>query len=256
MGELDYAYQYDGTFAGFLTCVSESLQRGERPVFFLAPGDGRITLYPQRTVETRRERALAVYRELARRISPEARRLASFGFLTCLPERERVIWTFIRLGLDVGAGVVHRRTDDRVGLLQRAVEGLTGEAHQYKGFVRFSDFGGLLAGEIEPKNRVLPLLRPHFCSRFPHETFLLYDRTHGEGLFHRPGQWTIAPVEAFQMAPPGQRERDCRRLWKTFYDAIAIAQRENPRCRMTHMPKRYWSCMTEFQEAPSGRTPG
>ena len=118
MGELDYAYQYDGTFAGFLTCVSESLQRGERPVLFLAPGDGRITLYPQRTVETSRERALAVYRELARRISPEARRLASFGFLTCLPERERVIWTFIRLGLDVGAGVVHRRTDDRVGLLQ------------------------------------------------------------------------------------------------------------------------------------------
>ena len=34
---------------------------------------------------------------------------------------------------------------------------------------------------------------------------------------------------------------------RRFYDTIAIRERENPRCRMTHMPKRYWGTMTEFQ---------
>jgi hypothetical protein len=29
---------------------------------------------------------------------------------------------------------------------------------------------------------------------------------------------------------------------------VAIEGRENPRCRMTHMPKRYWENMVEMQE--------
>ena len=34
---------------------------------------------------------------------------------------------------------------------------------------------------------------------------------------------------------------------RRFYDTIAIRERENPRCRMTNMPKRFWGTMTEFQ---------
>ena len=51
--------------------------------------------------------------------------------------------------------------------------------------------GSTLAGEIRPKNRVLPLLRPHFCDRMYNETFLLYDRTHREALVHQKGKWAI-----------------------------------------------------------------
>jgi probable DNA metabolism protein len=36
-------------------------------------------------------------------------------------------------------------------------------------------------------------------------------------------------------------------LWKRFYDTIAIEGRINPRCRMTHMPKRYWENMLEVE---------
>ena len=61
---------------------------------------------------------------------------------------------------------------------------LDGEVHLLKGFVRFSEFDGMLAGEIRPKNRVLPLLRGHFCSRMYNEVFLLYDRTHLEKSLH------------------------------------------------------------------------
>ena len=51
------------------------------------------------------------------------------------------------------------------------------------------------------------------------------------------------------MAPPDETEAKYRLLWKRFYDTIAIRERENPRCRMTNMPKRYWGTMTEFQDA-------
>lgn len=38
-----------------------------------------------------------------------------------------------------------------------------------------------------------------------------------------------------------------RQLWTRFYNTISIEGRYNPKCRMTHMPKRYWAMMTEFQ---------
>ena len=50
------------------------------------------------------------------------------------------------------------------------------------------------------------------------------------------------------MAAPSAAEAQYRRLWKTFYDTIEIKERHNPKLRQTHMPKRYWETMTEFQD--------
>ena len=138
-----------------------------------------------------------------------------------------------------------------VDRVRRAVQHLEQEAHLFTGFVRFSELDGVLAGEITPKNRVLPLLRPHFCGRLPQERFLLYDKTHREALVHMPGKWAILPAEDFQMGPAGEEELRYRAMWRKFYDTIAIEGRYNPRCRMTQMPKRYWGDMTEFQREDS-----
>ena len=129
----------------------------------------------------------------------------------------------------------------------KATTHLKGEVHLLRGFIRFSEQEGVLIAEIEPKNRVLPLLRRHFCDRYRNERFFLYDRTHQEALFYAEGRSAVRPLEHFQMAPPDEAEARYRLLWKRFYDTIAIRERENPRCRMTHMPKRYWGTMTEFQ---------
>ena len=162
------SYAYDGSFAGFLTCVFASYAHREEPMSFSTPEDGRISLWPERTVDTDEARAQRVYRSLAPRLGQEGRRLAVYGFLTCLEERELHLWRFLRLGYDRGPWVVRDLTDDRVAVLTRAVGHLTGEAHLLKGFTRFSEQEGVLVGEIAPKNRVLPLLRPHFCARYPH----------------------------------------------------------------------------------------
>ena len=102
-------------------------------------------------------------------------------------------------------------------------------------------------GEIEPKNRVLPLLAPHFAARYSGERLVLYDRTHREALFYAGGRSAIHPLADFQMAPPDETEATYRLLWKRFYDTVAIRERYNPKCRMSNMPKRYWGTMTEFQ---------
>ena len=242
-----FVYLYDGTFPGFLTCVFESYARDEEPACFSGFDDPRTSLWPERAVETDREKAERVYRSLSRKVSPEVQKWVRHGFLTCVPEKERRLYDFIRLAYRAGPAVVRDLTDPRVAPLHTALLHLWKEAHLFQGFVRFSDQGGVLCGQITPKNRVLPLLRPHFCARFSRERLLLYDCTHQEALLYQPRQWAILPLEEFHLEGPGEEERDYRQLWRRFYDTIAIRERKNPRCRMTHMPKRYWDDMTEFQ---------
>lgn len=239
-------FDYDGSYPGFLTCVFESYAHREEAVCFTSPEEDRLTLWPERHVDTDQAKAERVYRSLSKKISPQACRLVTQAFLTCLPERSCTCT--VSCGWATNGGGHHPGSHRRPG--PRAVEGGAAPGERgpsAQGFLRFSDQQGVLVGEIEPKNRVLPLLRPHFCTRYSGEHFLIYDRTHRELLIHQPGRWAILPAEDFAPAPPGQEEVTYRRLWRRFYDTIAIRERENPRCRMTNMPKRFWGTMTEFQ---------
>lgn len=243
---MEVIYYYDGSFDGFLSCVFDSYVHKEIPAGFSSGEDGVFTLFDSRTVPTDPGHAARVLRKVTA-LSPEAAVLLRRGFLTCLPEKERYLFRLIAKLLQEGPGFLRNRSDETLYPVIRAVQHLNGEVHLLKGFVRFSDLGGVLGGEIEPKNRVLPALGGHFTARFHNERFFLYDRTHREALFHVPGQSVIRPLSAFQMAPPDEAEARYRLLWKRFYDTIAIKERENPRLRMSNMPKRYWGTMTEFQ---------
>lgn len=252
--ELQISYHYDGSFAGFLTCLDDCRENHVVPAEFITADDPRISLFPLRNIETDRLRATALYRSIRQNISPEVQELTACGFLTCMEEREQAIYTFLRLGKQVGPGVTRWLTDDRVAPLLKAVQYLKNEAHLLKGFVRFADYGDFLASEIEPRNRVLPLLRGHFCSRYHGENFLIYDSVHGEVLFHQAGnparrpQSKIIPVTNLQLPETNARERAWQSLWKTFYNAVAIESRENPKLRMSNVPKRYWVHMNELQD--------
>ena len=243
---MDVIYHYDGSFDGFLSCVFDSYVYKEIPAGFSSGEDGVFTLFDSRTVLTVPDHAARVLRKVTA-LSPEAALLLRRGFLTCLPDKDPCLFRLVSKLLREGPGFLRNRSDETLFPVVKAVQHLHGEVHLLKGFVRFSDLGGVLGGEIEPKNRVLPVLGGHFTARFHNERFFLYDRTHKEALFHVPGQSVIRPLADFQMAPPDETEAHYRLLWKCFYDTIAIKERENPRLRMSNMPKRYWNTMTEFQ---------
>lgn len=238
-------YVYDGSFAGFLNCVAESFQHKEYPFYFFISGDEQYSLYPLRHIDSDTDRARNIYASLRTKSSFQARQLVENAFLTCLPQKERHIFDYIYAS--VHAGPLLDLTDDRVLILSSAVRHLTREAHLLQGFIRFSDYSGILVGEITPKNRVLPLLRPHFCDRFANEVFLIYDRNHKEALCSVSGTWKILPLEGLSLEEPEISEVTTRNLWRNFYNTVAIESRNNPKLRMSKMPKRYWENMTEFQ---------
>lgn len=247
------AYRYDGSFAGFLTCVWDALEKGIEPAAFLLFEDGP-TLWVEREVATDQERARRLYAALGKRTSGRFRHFIAWGFLTCLPERELALFTLIRRGMTQGKRAAMDLSDPVMARVMLAYQKLATEQDHLKGFVRFSELEGALVGEIEPKNRVLPILAPHFAARFSGERLALYDRTHREAFFSVKGRWRIIPVEEFSMGPAGAEERGFRAMWRQYYRAIAIEGRINPKCQSTHLPKRYRHVMTEFmtdEDAPA-----
>ncbi len=239
------AYRYDGTFAGFLTCAWDALEGGTEPSAFLLPGDG-ATLWEERQVAADQGRARRLYAALSRRVSPAFQKLIARGFLTCLAEKELALLTLIRRGLREGDRVRLDLSDPVMARVNLALTKMWTEWDHLKGFVRFSELDGVLVGEIEPKNRVLPLLAPHFAARYSGERLALYDRTHHEIFLSDRGRWKLLPAEDFRMGPAGSGERAYRAMWRRYYDTIAIEGRTNPKCQSTHLPKRYRHVMTEF----------
>ena len=204
-----------------------------------------LSLYSVRTILTVPENARRVYRSILK-VSPTAADMLRRCYLTCLDEKEMHMYRFIRKLYSCGNSFLKNQADDAYHPIAKAIRHMNGELEKLRGFVRFSDYNGTLGAEIEPKNRVLPLLRSHFCNRYANESLFIYDRTHGDLLLYTKGRSQILQVDSWQKALPGEEEIYYRALWKKFYETIAIKERYNPRCQNTFLPKRYRHNMTEF----------
>ena len=249
----DVVFQYDGTLEGFLCCVFDSYVHKEFPIAFCGDEDC-CTLYEVRFVTTDHEKAQRIYNSIKNR-SNAAGDIVRRGFLTCLPDKERHLYAFIRKLYQEGPTFLRNPADEVYHPIARALRHLNGELEKLRGFVRFSDYNGVLGAEIEPKNRVLPLLRYHFCARYAEEDFFLYDRTHKELLVYTKGHSRILQVDSLQLALPGEEEVYFRMLWRRFFNTVAIEERRNPRCQNNFLPKRYRGTMTEFLPNEVNTTP-
>ena len=68
-------------------------------------------------------------------------------------------------------------------------------------------------------------------------------------LLYQPYQSAIISIDDLELPAPDEEEQSFRELWRIFYDTIEIQGRHNPKCRQSHLPKRYWKYMTEFGDS-------
>lgn len=243
-------YRYDGSFAGFLSCVFLSFARKETPGQILPPEES--PLLGGKWVETRQDHARRVEMGLRRKLGEEIWADIRDGYLSCLPGKEGILLRVIQRLFQSGRRAITDYRDPDAAALQKALVMMRQEGHLLEGFLRFSDYSGVLVAVIHPKNGVLPRLAVHFSTRFPQEKFVIYDETHHLAFFHSPTERKFAEIDALTLPPPDQTERLYRALWKGFLSALSIRERENPRCQMTHLPLRYRPWMVEFdREEPT-----
>jgi probable DNA metabolism protein len=245
-------YLYDGSFPGLMCALYESLHRNCLPEDVCSEDSAVLYLYPTQRIITDEGQARSFQKWILEHCGSDVLTFVRHGFLSCLARREIRILRFLRLARERGPRVLDMLQHDDVLPLHRAVLHLRRESHLLKGFVHFSLRQGVLVATIGPRNQVLPLLAEHFCTRFSAERFLIHDSTNNMVLMHDPPRTELLSVTGVELSAKDQGEEDIEALWRLFYDTIAVSGRENPRLRMSLMPKRYWSFMTEFQEQGTG----
>lgn len=239
-------YTYDGSFDGFLSCVFESVYAREIPLEILPEEDAQPTLMKVRPIGTDTAKAERVRVSIPAKISDRALELVTTVFCSCLAQKELRLLEFLLRGYREGGKLCFRLGDDAVAPLLRAEKHLLNEAHLLEGFIRFTDVGGALVAVITPKNNILPFVARHFVLRYREEQFMIFDKSHRASLVYQNGKAGILMVDQAEIPAVSESEARYRALWKRFYDTVSIKSRENPRCRMSHMPKRYWENMPEL----------
>lgn len=243
----DVVYAYDGSFDGFLCCVHSYYYSVFNPVDIVSEDSLETTLYPVVTIETQEEQVKKVSNAIINKMSESCFDFLQESLLTCLEGKEMQMLRYLMLGFKMGARVQHLVADDAVNALIKAHRHMERERHLYLGIVRFYKAEDVYISSIKPKNQILPLIAYHFKERFAKQTFMIYDETHGQALLYSKGQSRIIKAEGIELPKPSENERNTQRLWKLFYDTIAIKERYNPKCRMNFIPKRTWDRLTEMQ---------
>lgn len=241
----DVTLCYDGTPDGLMCVIFYCYERGVMP--FSVITDKGLSLMPVERVLTDVRKADRVINGIKKAAGQAAYDKIRLAMLTGWPEKEINVLKYVALLLAEGKKAMYMQQEDCVSGIETHVRHLINEGHRYKEFIRFSVYGNLLYAKINPKNQVLPLIVNHFKQRFPEENFLIYDATNAQAAVYRPYSCEILYEVNIKESDVDETELYYRRLWKTFYDAIEIKQRHNERCRMSCMPKRYWSNMPEFK---------
>lgn len=242
----DIVYSYDGTLDGFLTCVFESFTHKEEPFDIVCEQSPQPTLLPTQTIKTDIQKSQRVFNSIIPKMGQEIFEFIQDAFLTCLSQKEIHLLRFMVLGYKHKEKALKMLANDDVLILSKAVNFLLGEAHLLKGFIRFVSYGGVLAATISPKNKVLPIIAPHFIDRLPNEKFLIYDDTNKMICAYANKKCAIYETDDFVMPQKTATELDYQQMWKKFYDTISIKPRLNPKLRQGLMPKRYWKNISEL----------
>ena len=162
------------------------------------------------------------------------------------------IYGFLHLGFRVGGEVEAMLTDPYVMKLKQVRKNVVSEYHAFKEFLRFDEVGAdTFVAHIEPKNDILPLLGPHFVQRMPSLSWIIVDDRRRKALI-RPREEAfflqeLSKEEFARLSRSEEGDVFFHSLWKSFFHAISIKERENYRLQRRCFPLWMRKHATEFR---------
>jgi probable DNA metabolism protein len=248
--------RYDGTFEGYLCAVACGLEHGDEAAEFLRPDNpdaGGLFASPLIEMVTAQETAFHLRDRFVSAVSREAFATVRYAFHSQLPGVEELLWHYIRLGLEMGKRLHRMLAREPVHSVNRIARRVAHEAHKFKGFVRFREVAWsdrtFLYSVVEPDADILPFIAPHFCERVGDHPWMIHDLARSQAAVYDLTQWRLVREIDLASAPaytPG--EDACVRLWRGYFEHLAIPERRNPRLQRQHVPVRYRRNLVEFGE--------
>ena len=255
----EWVFVYDRTWDGLLTAVFDAYVRRQFPVALLGEADTPPLFVEVHHVVSDDGKAGRVGSALQRKLSPAAMACLSGSLYAGLPALDMHLFRYVCKALEAAGSIEANYADPDVRFVTDTYRKVLRERLRMMQFVRFQKTAdGTYFAMMEPDFDVLPLVVPHFADRFAEERWLIFDRRRRYGYYYadrRAVRVTFekdADIFRFQDGRLGETMRDedeamYQELWRTYFKAICIRERLNPRKHKKDLPVRYWKYLTEKQ---------
>ena len=270
-------YVFDNTLDGLLTAVFDSFFLHQQPEMLLGEGE-QLPLFADEphVVVTDSGKAARVWKGLEKHLSVEGLRMIAVSWLSEERTLNQPLFNFICKVFRQKVGDSSSSATDYLSLERNASDAdvlavyntcrrVLHEQLRMKQFIRFQKAkDGTYLAVVSPDHNVLPLIIDHFQDRFNDQPWLIYDAKRHYGYYY---DGTAAPIHITfedESAVPfdltngklddevlSENDKIFQDLWRTYFKAICIKERMNPKKQLSDMPRRYWKYMTEKNDSPN-----
>ena len=253
-------YVFDNTLDGLLTAVFDSFFLHQQPELLLTEGE-QLSLFADAPyyVITDSEKAARVWKGLEKHLSREGLHMITISWLSEELALNQPLFNFICKVFRLNVKDFERNaSDEDVLMVRNTCRRVLHEQLRMKQFIRFQKAkDGTYMGVVSPDHNVLPLITDHFADRFNDQPWLIYDAKRHYGYYY-DGKAVIRVTFEDEASVPfdlssgkmdasilSDNDQLFQQLWRTYFKAICIKERMNPKKQLSDMPRRYWKYMTE-----------
>ena len=253
-------YTFDNTLDGLLTAVFDSFLLKQQPEYLLGEGE-QLPLFvdQQYQVVTDSEKAERVWKGLEKHLSKDGLHMITISWLSEERALNQPLFNFICKVFKLKIKDFERNaSDEDVLAVRNTCRRVLHEQLRMKQFIRFQKAkDGTYLAVVSPDHNVLPLIIDHFQDRFNDQPWLIYDAKRHYGYYY-DGKAVIHVTFEDETAVPfdlsngkmdeavlSENDKIFQDLWRTYFKAICIKERMNPKKQLSDMPSRYWKYMTE-----------
>ncbi len=256
-------YIFDNTLDGLLTAVFDSYALHQTEVQLLVEGQ-QLPLFADdpHLVITDDGKVSRVWKGMEKRISRAGLQVIALSWLSEDRTLNQPLFNYICkiFRQPVSArSIEHNASDIDILAVRNTCRRVLHESQRMKQFIRFQKAkDGTYLAVVSPDNNVLSLIIDHFQDRFNDQPWLIYDAHRHYGYYYDGKQPPFRITFEDESAVPFNLENGklndsflCdndqlfQDLWRTYFKAICIKERLNPRKQLNDMPRRYWKYMTE-----------
>lgn len=249
-------FQYDRTFDGMLTVVFDAYARRSFPQVIQGTDEPLPLFYDEvHPVITDEAKADRVWKALEKKLSKDALSCLTVSYLSELPELDLHLFRYICKNIDSPVSLERNLADDDILFVTNTFRKVLYERLRMMQFIRFQKAAdGTYFGIMEPQYNVLPLAIAHFKDRFADQPFVIYDKRRHYGYYYDQNEVTqVTFDESLPHFVTGKLDESLmaddeklfQELWRTYFKAVCIRDRLNPRKQRKDMPVRYWKYLTE-----------
>lgn len=240
-------YLYDGTFEGLLTCIYLHYKKERASGIYEAGRYQYSVMRGFEIVETSIENAAIVSDAINNKVSAEAYVHVFYCFLSNVENKENIILDFLIFAFKYGKNTMNFYSHEKILKIKESYTKVSRELQKLLGILRFSDMGGVLYSKFSPDNDLLILLIDHFADRYRYEKFIIYDERRKKAAVYGNDRWEIKENIHIENMEYSDGEEMLHRLWKQYFNDLAIKERTNLKLQFQFVPARYRKNMAEFK---------